>query len=120
MAVAVINDDYCGISFAYGVSSDTEMLVMVEGLGSIWSSMARPTVPGWTNLTVLIDLQDVQVLGNRSISFVARFAASSYAALDNITLHPCIDCATPGTRSNFQSTQLKCSPLALKNKLLSA
>ena len=97
--MSVVNEDYCAVSFAYSLSSSTEMLVMVDGLGSVWSSQASPAAPGWTNLTVQIDLQDVEVLVNRTVSLVARFASSeetSYAALDNITLLPCIDCDTPG------------------------
>ena len=100
MALSVIEDNYCGVSFAYSVSPNTEILVMVGGLGSIWSSLeAVPAMAtGWSNQSVQIDLQDVQVLANRSVSFVARLASSAlaYAALDNITLYPCLDCNTPG------------------------
>lgn len=99
IATTVINDDICGVSFAYAVSSPPmELVVMVDGLGVIWSTLAAPVVSGWANRTLQIDLQDVQIMENRSMSYVARFTSSGvqYAALDNITLHPCTDCATPG------------------------
>lgn len=101
MATTVINDDYCAVSFAYGVSTHIELLVSVQGLDIIWSTVeeSRVATAGWSNWTVQIDLEDVEALTNRSLSFVVRLgsSASSYAALDNITLHPCIDCETPGT-----------------------
>ncbi len=103
MASSVISDDFCGVSFAFAVSSTTEIVVLVDGLDGVWSSLASPGESGWTNRTVRLDLEDVEISQNRSLSFVARFSsdesayvASAYAALDNITLHPCTDCATPG------------------------
>ena len=105
LASSLIDDDFCGVSFAYAVSSSTELILLADGLNSVWSSLASPGVTGWANLTVQLDFQDVEILRNRSLSFVARFSgneedsayvASAYAALDNITLHPCTDCATPG------------------------
>ena len=97
MATTVINEDYCAVSFAYGVSSQTELQVLVQGLDRVWSSVTTPTrTAGWSSSTVQIDLQDVEVMANRSLSFLARLGSESYAALDNITLHPCIDCETPG------------------------
>jgi hypothetical protein len=58
----------------------------------------------WMEESVEIDLQGVGVQVNRSLSFVISLAegedvqssAGGYAALDNITLHPCIDCSAPG------------------------
>ena len=103
VAEAVINDDICGVSFSYALSSSSvELMVMVDRLGSIWSSLAVPMVPpsaGWRSRTLQVDIQDVSVLENRSMSFVARFGSLlgvQSVALDNITLHPCTDCATPG------------------------
>lgn len=56
--------------------------------------------------SVEIDLQGVGVQVNRSLTFVISLAegedvqtsAGGYAALDNITLHPCIDCSAPGKK----------------------
>lgn len=99
MATSVINEDICGVSFAYAVSPPpTELVVMVDGLRSIWSTLTAPMVSGWAGQTLQVDLQDVQIMENRSMSYVARFGGSGtqYAVLDNITLHPCTDCATPG------------------------
>ncbi len=97
MATAVINEDICGVSFAYGISASVELEVVVEGVGSVWSTLPAPLVSGWASRTLQVDIQDVQILENRSLSYVARFGGSGYAALDNITLHPCTDCTTPGT-----------------------
>jgi hypothetical protein len=60
--------------------------------------------------SVEIDLQGVGVQVNRSLSFVISLAegedvqssAGGYAALDNITLHPCIDCSAPGKNKEIQ------------------
>ena len=109
MASTVINDAFCGVSFAYAVSTTAEIVVLVDGLESVWSSLVSPELSGWASETVQLDLQDVQVLQNRSISFLARlrgddpaYVTLTYAALDNITLHPCLDCATPGESGGSQ------------------
>lgn len=84
--------------------------MVVDGLGSVWSSVeVSGFLPGggaesWQQETAEVDLQAVGVLSNRSISFEIRLTdghdplASSvrYVALDNVTLHPCIDCSAPG------------------------
>ena len=56
---------------------------------------------------VEIDLQRVMILNNRMLTFVADMTevfgkvggdGGGYFALDNVTLHPCSDCNTPGTQ----------------------
>ena len=103
VAWTVIGEDICGLSFAYGIPlAGTELMVAVEGVGTIWSSITAPRPAmgsGWSHHMLQVGLQDVEVIGNRSLFYLARFASSGmfYVALDNITLHPCTDCATPGT-----------------------
>lgn len=89
--------------------------MVVDGLSSVWSSVeVSEFLPGggaesWMQETAEIDLQAVGVLPNRSISFEIRLAdgqdplASSvrYVALDNITLHPCVDCSAPGENHDY-------------------
>ena len=88
---------------------------MVDGAGSIWSSLlvtelAPPpsSVPVWHYEAVSIDLEAVAVTEMRALSFQAALAEGfgeagmdpavdgRYFALDNVTLHPCIDCSVPG------------------------
>ena len=99
MASSDIDDDFCQVSFSYSVASSVEITLNVDGLDTLWSSLiSPPLLNGWSQETVQIDLEDVTILRNRSMSFIARFGSSvsPYAALDNVTLHPCTDCATPG------------------------
>ena len=110
LASAVINDSFCAVSFLYIHTASLELQVVVDGLGSVWSSVeVSGLLPGggsetWLQETAEIDLQAVGVLPNRSISFEIRLADGQdplaysvrYVALDNVTLHPCIDCSAPG------------------------
>lgn len=93
----------------YVCSSSLELQVEVDGLGSVWSSVevSRLSPPGdaqWTSETVEIDLQAVRVQMNRTLSFVFGLSEGEdplatdtrFVAVDNITLHPCIDCSAPG------------------------
>ena len=79
------------------------------GLGEVWSSLLVTGIAGtsWLTELVPIDLEAVSLLADRELSFLARQPEGNggagldtplpaYAALDNITLHPCIDCNTPG------------------------
>ena len=95
---SVINDDFCGVSFAYSVLPPTELIVRVDGLADVWSSISTTTTLRWLEETVEIIFEDVRILENRSLLFVSRFVESEagYITLDNITLHPCSDCSTPG------------------------
>ena len=85
--------------------------MIVGGLGSVWSSIEiSPGTTGgkgeesWLQQTVEIDLQAVGVQPNRTLTFEISWAegripvtsSEEFAALDNITLHPCIDCSAPG------------------------
>ena len=85
------------------------MQVTVEGLGSIWTSLSRTTEGAealrWEREAVQIDLQGEQILNNRTVTFEVDMMEAfgeagaddeGYFALDNITLHPCTDCNTPG------------------------
>lgn len=123
IASAIINDSFCAVSFRYVCPASLELQVEVGGLGSVWSSVEESSFsPGggertasWVQEIVEIDLQGVGVQVNRSLSFVVSLAegedvqssADGYAALDNITLQPCIDCSAPGKkmRPNFLSLQ---------------
>ena len=64
------------------------------------------TTGSWVQEIVEIDLQAVGIQVNRSLAFVVSLAegqnvqtsTGGYAALDTITLHPCIDCSAPGKK----------------------
>ena len=111
LSSAVVNDSFCAVSFVYVCQDSLELQVLVDGLGSIWSSVEVSGLlpPGgagmsWTSETVEIDLQAVGLQANRTLSFEFSLAEGQdplatvdrYVALDNITLHPCIDCSAPG------------------------
>ena len=116
IASAIINDSFCAISFRYTCPASLELQVQVSGLGSIWSSVEVSRFPpagtgggatgSWVQESVEIDLQGVGVQVNRSLTFMISLAegedvqtsTGGYAALDNITLHPCIDCSAPGKK----------------------
>ena len=86
----------------------------MDSLGVIWSSVLvtdfstqEPTSSEWLQESIQIDLQAINFQDNRSLSFQMNMAEgfgeagldmllSGYVTLDNITLHPCIDCDTPG------------------------
>lgn len=108
IATTTISDNHCALSFAY-VTSLVEVQVTIEGLGSIWTSLSH-TSEGvdtlrWEREAVQIDFQGEQILNNRTVTFEVDMMEAfgeagvddgGYFALDNITLHPCIDCNTPG------------------------
>ena len=113
IATTTITDNHCAISFAY-VASLVEMQITIEGLGSIWSSLTDSPegleTPRWEREVVEIDLQGAMILNNRTLTFVADMTEAfgeagadggGYFALDNITLHPCSDCNTPGTQCMY-------------------
>ena len=117
MASAIVNDSFCAVSFSYICPASLELQAVVSGLGSIWSSVevsdlslggSRPS-SSWVQETVEIDLQGVGIEVNRSLSFMISLAegedvqtsTGGYAALDNITLHPCIDCSAPGKQEHL-------------------
>lgn len=91
------------------MTSLVEVQVTIEGLGSIWTSLSH-TSEGvdtlrWEREAVQIDFQGEQILNNRTVTFEVDMMEAfgeagvddgGYFALDNITLHPCIDCNTPG------------------------
>ncbi len=100
MASTVINDDFCAVSFRFSFEA-VELEIAVDGFGSIWSSLSVENEGrdmGWLDEAVLIDLESVEVLSGRRLSFTAKAESgkSGYAALEEITLHPCIDCDVPG------------------------
>ena len=85
------------------------MQVTLEGLGTIWSSLTDSPegleTPRWEREVIEIDLQGAMILDSRTLTFVADMTEAfgeagmdgeGYFALDNITLHPCLDCNTPG------------------------
>ena len=85
----------------------------VDGLGTVWSS-ALMGVAGepssWQQVTVYIDVQGVEHLGSRGVVFeMVQYddgmmgegleeaaLGEAFVAIDNITLHPCIDCEAKG------------------------
>ena len=101
-----VKDDFCAVSFSYSASM-VELQINVDGLRSVWSSIVvdgDTASRGWVYETASIDLQSVAIQENRELSFdVYMFDVFGeadldgeviYFALDNITLHPCIDCST--------------------------
>ena len=101
LAASVVNESFCQFSFSYLVAPTAELSVRIRGLGEVWSSVEAPGSggPTWLEQSVRVDLRDAEVLPNRTVYFLVRLnagATSMYAGLDNLTLHPCIDCDTPG------------------------
>ena len=101
-----VKDDFCAVSFSYSASM-VEFQISVSGLGDIWSSVVVDgdlASRSWVYETVQIDLQSVAIQENRQLSFdVDMFdvfgeavldGEDIYFALDNVTLHPCVDCST--------------------------
>ena len=105
IASATINDNYCAVAFSYS-SNMVELQVKVDGLGSVWSSLTlggNGASHGWVYEAILIDFESVGILENRNLSFEADMVDGNgvvaFFAVDNITLHPCIDCSIPGIHS---------------------
>ncbi len=78
-----------------------ELIISVDGIGSIWSSLLARTNSEWSTEVVSIDLESASLSSDRELIFSAgetneETVGIAYVALDNITLHPCIDCNTPG------------------------
>ncbi len=99
----IIGDTYCAVSFNYSAPPTVELVLIVEGLGSIWSSLLV-TKQGWNSELIAVDLDSVSLLNTRQMMFTAGHSdrpngdpsVPLYAALDDLTLHPCIDCSVPG------------------------
>ncbi len=105
LASSIINESFCQVSFSFIVAQNAELMVVIQGIGVVWSSIEAegPAESLWNKQSIRVDLRDAAIIPNRTVSFVARVNAggsSLYAALDNLTLHPCIDCNTPGKPSN--------------------
>ena len=115
IASTIINESFCAVSFLYGCPASLELQVVVDGLDSVWSSVlvsdfspgggGRGRLESLVRETAEIDLQAVGILVNRTLTFEISLAegqnplaSTGYAALDNITLHPCIDCTAPGKK----------------------
>ena len=86
-----------------------ELQLRVDGLGSVWSSLTRragdKTDSEWLYEAVVVDLESVGLMSSRRLAIQAKVidgddaaAAAMYAALDDVTLHPCTDCNSPGAQ----------------------
>jgi hypothetical protein len=95
----VINDSYCGSTFAL-MMSNSNLQVSVTGLGLVWYSgnnmVDTINSTQWRNVTVYMDVKQVDMLKGREVTFQSITDASSegdaFIAIDDVTLHPCIDC----------------------------
>ena len=109
-----VNDSYCGLSFAYRVEGAL-LHVSVEGLGEVWSSGIVMTTdslpPQWESVTVYMDVKGVEHTDLRLLAFetVAVGEASGSVAVDNITLHPCVNCEAKGDKSCVQARHAYCN-----------
>ena len=95
-----VNDSYCGLSFVYQVESAL-LQVSVEGLGEVWSSgvvTATTSLSQWESVTAYMDVKGVEHMDVRLLVFEMAVAkgASGSVAVDNITLHPCVNCEAKG------------------------
>lgn len=87
-----------------------ELHVSVSGLGVVWSSYSSQDTPtfvssntSWVGVSVFIDVGSVEMMSGRNVTFemVAMTTADDdlsdyFVAIDNVTLHPCIDCQAQG------------------------
>ena len=106
----IINDSYCGLSFSL-MKSNVELQVLVSGLGVVWSSYSLQDTTTyvssnttWRDVSVFIDVGSVEIMSGRNVTFemVAMMTgdddlSDSFVAIDNITLHPCVDCEAQGS-----------------------
>ena len=110
-----VNDSYCGLSFVYKAESAL-LQVSMEGLGEVWSSgvvMMTTSLLQWESITVYMDVKGVEHVDKRLLAFemvVAVDGASGSVAVDNVTLHPCVNCEAKGNMSSvcealFSSTK---------------
>ncbi len=76
------------------------------GIGQVWTSLLATAANSvdWSYEVVSIDLNSVSLSSERELTFSVGQSGEGemdaslpvYVALDNITVHPCIDCNTPG------------------------
>ena len=109
---AVINDSYCGISFLYK-TFNSDLQVSVEGLGLLWSTIISEELAdgnsiamnnSWQETSLYIDVTSVEIMTGRMIVMemlgVQNIQGDVVAMLDNVTLHPCVDCQAKGIYSS--------------------
>lgn len=102
-----INDSYCGINFLYSaqqpVSGGYTLQVSVDGVGILWSSDDNTIITNssWREVSLYIDIMGVQMMpSGRTVSvdmILDNDDIEAVVRLDNITLHPCVDCEARGT-----------------------
>lgn len=111
---SIINDSYCGLSFSLMKSIGIELHVLVSGLGMVWSSYSLHETNTyvssnvtWRDVSVFIDVSSVEIMSGRNVTFemVPMMAgdddlSDSFVAIDNVTLHPCVDCEAQGSTTN--------------------
>ena len=102
----IINDSFCGLNFWFQ-TRNSEIQVLVQGLGVIWSSSIledlNPALNTsiWREVSVYIDIQGAERMGGRMV--VMEMVLSdvningAVVSIDNVTFHPCIDCQAQGT-----------------------
>ena len=108
IGLRTINDSYCGISFIFQ-TQNTTLQVSVSGLGTIWSSIApmddtesyANSSEIWRTASIYIDVQGTEMRPTREIVLemvVNEVGVDNvkFVAIDNITLHPCVDCEAQG------------------------
>uniref|UniRef100_A0A1X7SE18 Uncharacterized protein n=1 Tax=Amphimedon queenslandica TaxID=400682 RepID=A0A1X7SE18_AMPQE len=103
----IINDSYCGLSFSLMKSIDIDLQVLVSGLGVVWSSYSLHESTNtyvtsnatWRDVSVFIDVSSVEIMSGRNVTFEMVPAmtgdddlSDTFVAIDNVTLHPCVDC----------------------------
>ena len=101
----VINDSYCGINFLYQTQQGADLTVSVDGLGTLWSTSVEELVDtvtlqtnssvGWHEVSLYVDVMGVEVMNGRRVVFEG--VTGGQVSIDNVTLHPCVDCQAKGT-----------------------
>ncbi|XP_019851134.1 PREDICTED: uncharacterized protein LOC109581456 [Amphimedon queenslandica] len=104
---SIINDSYCGLSFSLMKSIDIDLHVLVSGLGVVWSSYSLHESTNtyissnvtWRDVSVFIDVSSVEIMSGRNVTFEMvpvmtgdDDLSDTFVAIDNVTLHPCVDC----------------------------
>ena len=103
---SVINDSYCGLSFLYKTTDNVDLRVSVDGLGVLWSTAVVEELAAivqknasleWQEVSLYIDVLAVEMMvGRRLVMEGVGLSSDAAVSIDNVTLHPCVDCQAKG------------------------
>jgi len=91
----IINGSYCRVSFYYYATSGIVLSVNTpDDVGELWASseFGLSAVEQWNEVSIHIIYSVADPRVNFALSF--RVDGVGLVAIDDISLHPCIDCET--------------------------